>query len=93
MPCTRWEVWARGWQGFGGPGWDEEWKVGSHPQSKPRASLWPPDPREWTRMVIWNIATSGKFSSDSTIAQYAREIWDVEPDHSACRPTDEDLSL
>lgn len=26
-----------------------------------------------------NIAASGKFSSDRTIAQYAREIWGVEP--------------
>ena len=26
-----------------------------------------------------NIAASGKFSSDRTIAEYAREIWGVEP--------------
>ncbi|XP_015233077.1 PREDICTED: glycogen phosphorylase, brain form [Cyprinodon variegatus] len=37
------------------------------------------NPREWTRMVIRNIAASGKFSSDRTISQYAREIWGVEP--------------
>lgn len=30
-------------------------------------------------MVIRNIAASGKFSSDRTISQYAREIWGVEP--------------
>ncbi|XP_059574407.1 glycogen phosphorylase, muscle form isoform X2 [Alligator mississippiensis] len=35
--------------------------------------------REWTRTAIRNIAASGKFSSDRTIAQYAREIWGVEP--------------
>uniref|UniRef100_A0A8B9MW15 Alpha-1,4 glucan phosphorylase n=1 Tax=Accipiter nisus TaxID=211598 RepID=A0A8B9MW15_9AVES len=35
--------------------------------------------REWTRMVIRNVAASGKFSSDRTIAQYAREIWGAEP--------------
>uniref|UniRef100_A0A803SV87 Alpha-1,4 glucan phosphorylase n=1 Tax=Anolis carolinensis TaxID=28377 RepID=A0A803SV87_ANOCA len=35
--------------------------------------------KEWTKKVIKNIATSGKFSSDRTIAQYAREIWGVEP--------------
>lgn len=29
--------------------------------------------------MIYNIAASGKFSSDRTIAQYAREIWGVEP--------------
>uniref|UniRef100_A0A8C4X3D4 Alpha-1,4 glucan phosphorylase n=1 Tax=Erpetoichthys calabaricus TaxID=27687 RepID=A0A8C4X3D4_ERPCA len=35
--------------------------------------------KEWTKKVIHNIAGSGKFSSDRTIAQYAREIWGVEP--------------
>ena len=30
-------------------------------------------------MVINNIASSGKFSSDRTIAEYAREIRGVEP--------------
>jgi len=30
-------------------------------------------------MAIHNIASSGKFSSDRTIAEYAREIWSVEP--------------
>ena len=37
------------------------------------------DSEKWTRMCIANIAASGKFSSDRTIAQYAREIWGVEP--------------
>ncbi|XP_069569329.1 glycogen phosphorylase, muscle form [Brachyistius frenatus] len=36
-------------------------------------------PKEWTKMVINNIAGCGKFSSDRTIAQYAREIWGMEP--------------
>ncbi|XP_065446925.1 glycogen phosphorylase, brain form isoform X1 [Chrysemys picta bellii] len=36
-------------------------------------------PREWTKKVIKNIASSGKFSSDRTITEYAREIWGVEP--------------
>uniref|UniRef100_W5LLT1 Alpha-1,4 glucan phosphorylase n=1 Tax=Astyanax mexicanus TaxID=7994 RepID=W5LLT1_ASTMX len=36
-------------------------------------------PKEWTKKVIYNIAGSGKFSSDRTISQYAREIWGVEP--------------
>lgn len=30
-------------------------------------------------MAIHNIASSGKFSSDRTITDYAKEIWDVEP--------------
>ncbi|KAI5622805.1 glycogen phosphorylase, brain form, partial [Silurus asotus] len=37
------------------------------------------NPKEWTKMVIRNIASSGKFSSDRTISEYAREIWGVEP--------------
>ncbi|MEQ2173981.1 hypothetical protein GOODEAATRI_003074, partial [Goodea atripinnis] len=37
------------------------------------------NPKEWTRKVIYNIAGCGKFSSDRTIAQYAREIWGMEP--------------
>lgn len=34
---------------------------------------------KWAEMAIMNIASSGKFSSDRTIAEYAREIWGVEP--------------
>jgi starch phosphorylase len=34
---------------------------------------------EWMKMCLMNIAASGKFSSDRTIEQYAREIWGCEP--------------
>lgn len=37
------------------------------------------NPTEWTKLAIRNIAASGKFSSDRTISEYAREIWGVEP--------------
>ncbi|XP_070578509.1 glycogen phosphorylase, muscle form-like [Ptychodera flava] len=37
------------------------------------------DPVAWSRKCLLNIAASGKFSSDRTIEQYAREIWGVEP--------------
>ena len=35
------------------------------------------DPDEWARKAILNVAGSGKFSSDRTIAEYANEIWNV----------------
>ncbi len=37
------------------------------------------DQAEWSRRAILNAAGMGKFSSDRTIAEYAREIWQVEP--------------
>ena len=37
------------------------------------------DSDEWARKAILNVAGSGKFSSDRTIAEYAAEIWNVKP--------------
>ena len=37
------------------------------------------DQEKWTRMSILNTAASGKFSSDRTIAEYAKDIWELEP--------------
>ncbi len=37
------------------------------------------EPESWTRKVIANVASSGKFSSDRTIAEYAAGIWDAKP--------------
>ena len=37
------------------------------------------DRDEWARKAILNIASSGKFSSDRTIVQYAAEIWNAKP--------------
>jgi starch phosphorylase len=37
------------------------------------------DPHAWTRKAVLNVAGSGKFSSDRTIAAYASEIWGAKP--------------
>jgi starch phosphorylase len=37
------------------------------------------DQAAWARMAILNVASSGKFSSDRTIAEYAADIWKVQP--------------
>ncbi len=37
------------------------------------------DPHAWVRKAILNVAGSGKFSSDRSIAEYARDIWEVKP--------------
>ncbi len=37
------------------------------------------DPEEWSRKCILNIARMGKFSSDRTIREYARDIWKARP--------------
>ena len=45
------------------------------------------DPDASARKAILNVAGSGKFSSDRTIAEYAAIIWNAEP----CPVSDEDL--
>src|SRR5271163_1262420 len=37
------------------------------------------EPGAWAQKAILNVASSGKFSSDRSIAEYASEIWKVEP--------------
>ena len=43
------------------------------------------DPEAWTRMSILNTATSGKFSTDRTMREYASEIWKLNPVAPASR--------
>jgi starch phosphorylase len=35
--------------------------------------------KEWQKASLMNIARSGKFSSDRTIGEYARDIWQLKP--------------
>jgi starch phosphorylase len=46
------------------------------------------DPQAWAAKAIWNVASSGKFSSDRTISEYAAAIWGAQP----CPIADRELS-
>jgi starch phosphorylase len=48
-------------------------------QAQEKLSALYADPGAWARKAILNVASSGKFSSDRTISQYASDIWKVEP--------------
>jgi glycogen phosphorylase len=37
------------------------------------------EPKAWAAKAILNVASSGKFSSDRTIAEYAKQIWNARP--------------
>ncbi len=51
----------------------------SYADAQERVSRLYADQTAWNRMAIANVACSGKFSSDRTIAEYAKEIWNAEP--------------
>jgi glycogen phosphorylase len=53
--------------------------LNSYLEAEQRLCLWYANPREWARKAVLNIASSGKFSSDRTIAEYAQGIWGVTP--------------
>ncbi|KAG7511325.1 glycogen phosphorylase, liver form [Solea senegalensis] len=58
-------------------------------QCQERVSQLYRNPNEWTKMVIKNIAATGKFSSDRTITEYATEVWGVEPTDLKIPPPNE----
>ena len=41
-------------------------------------NLYTDNQEEWNRKAVLNIASSGKFSSDRTISEYAKDIWHME---------------
>jgi starch phosphorylase len=52
----------------------------SYVQAQERiGALYRQDPSGWTARAIVNVASSGRFSTDRTISEYAREIWDAKP--------------
>ena len=53
--------------------------LGSYLQSDQQLVELYADENAWTRKAILNVANSGKFSSDRTIAEYAAEIWNAKP--------------
>jgi phosphoglucomutase len=51
--------------------------LASYAQAHQRLGELYADQPAWTRKVILNLAASGRFSSDRTIAEYAKEIWNA----------------
>ena len=51
--------------------------LSSYAQAHQRLGELYADQPAWSRKVILNLAASGRFSSDRTITEYAKEIWNV----------------
>ncbi len=51
----------------------------SYSETQSRISELYADPDAWFQKAVLNIAGSSKFSSDRTIAEYAKDIWNVSP--------------
>lgn len=49
----------------------------SYVEAQERASWEYNDPALWAKKAILNVARTGKFSSDRTISEYAKEIWGI----------------
>jgi starch phosphorylase len=48
-------------------------------QTQERVSALYANPDDWTKKAILNVAHSGRFSTDRTISEYAKDIWKAEP--------------
>ena len=53
--------------------------LASYASAQSRVSDLYADRQRWSRKAILNVARSGKFSSDRTIAEYAKSIWGATP--------------
>lgn len=51
----------------------------SYIEAQEQADLVYREPNLWAEKAIRNVAGSGKFSSDRTISEYAKEIWKLDP--------------
>ncbi|MDP9800482.1 starch phosphorylase [Arcanobacterium wilhelmae] len=71
------------YEGNGWDGPDMYYVIGdfaSYREAKDRmAADYYADRRAWAKMAWINICASGRFSSDRTIRDYAREVWKLEP--------------
>lgn len=52
--------------------------LSSYLDTQDKAALAYQTPGEWAHRAILNVAHAGKFSSDRTVRQYARDIWHIE---------------
>jgi starch phosphorylase len=53
--------------------------LGAYIRTQKAVSLLYRDQEAWSRKAVKNVAASGKFSSDRTIEEYARDIWHARP--------------
>jgi starch phosphorylase len=53
--------------------------LGGYVQTQQKVAEVYADRRAWAKKAIHNVARSGKFSSDRTIAEYAADIWGAKP--------------
>lgn len=67
--------------------WLTAYDFDSYVQAQEQASQAYQDINDWTRKSILNTAASGHFSSDRTIAEYNKDIWQVSP----LNPTPKDV--
>ena len=50
----------------------------AYSDAQPRVDAAYRDRRRWAKMAILNTARMGKFSSDRTIREYAKDIWKID---------------